>query len=463
MKRLLFWSVLSLWACQPSAPSPSAPSHVPSDTTALSSPRPSPDPYWNNLAILLAGRKPQDTLYWRSALQDSAWKAYARGLDQLWQRRQKALYDSLRPWAARELEPYHTWKGTVFYPFSGADWPTIFYIYPYGERYIFFGLEQEGDPHILRKLTPLEIAQSLQGTYATLADLLRLSFFKTKDMQVQLAQGKVRGLLPVFLALFGRTGHEIYSVEHIILKETGEIDTLSATAKKPPQSAWDKVVTGLRFQVAHPEQPLQEVIYLSLNAANPGLESQVGSYAFLSRLRPCVTLIKSASYLLFGPEFSIMRRLILSQSVAILEEDSGIPYRYFDSTAWRVQLYGVYHQPIPLFRNKYQADLWQAYRTYPVRRLPFNIGYHTVPGQSNLLWATRRDPKATLPPLPEEPTVASSDSLKPVLSPRPLPPGIYIPPALPPSDTSSDPSKPALQDSLPPDSDSTAVPSADSE
>ncbi|MCX7606019.1 MAG: hypothetical protein N2170_01975 [Bacteroidia bacterium] len=389
-------------------------------------------PYWTDLSRLLGGIPPKDTLYWRNALRDSAWKVYAQRLSHLWEVRKKALYDSLSPWAARELEPYHEWKGTVFYPFSGADWPTLYYVYPKGNRYVFFGLEQEGDPHELSLLSPQDIARNLQGTLATLGDLLRLSFFKTKDMQVQLAHGKVRGLLPVFLALFARTGHSIYSVQHIYLKNGGTIDTLKGGTRKPPQSAWDDPITGLRFEIGLPNEPVQEVIYLSLNAANSGIERQTGSKDFLSSLRPCVTLIKSASYLLFGPDFSEMRRLILSQSVALLQEDTGIPYRYFDTAAWRVQLYGVYHQPIALFRSKYQNDLWQAYRTYPVRRLPFTIGYHTVPGQSNLLWAVRRDPQAALPPLPEE----ASPSKRPL---SPLPP---LPAPVPPSDTASAPSPP---------------------
>lgn len=409
------------WACQ-STPSGSTQvkkaSPIASPAVAvLALSRPQVDPYWNDLARLLAGLLPRDTLFWREAIRDSAWKRYAQGLEALWGARKKALYDSLRVWAARELEPYHTWKGTVFYPFSGADWPTIAYVYPQGQRYIFFGLEQEGDPHTLRLLAPGEIARNLQGAYSTLEDLLRLSFFKTKDMQEKLAHGKVRGLLPVFLALFARTGHVVYLVQHIYLREDGTLDTLSLYKRKPPQSAWDNPITGLRFQVGLPEGPLQEVIYLSLNAANTGLEELQGSRAFLSRLHPCVTLIKSASYLLFGPAFSEMRRLILTQSVAILEEDSGIPYRFFDSTAWRVQLYGVYHAPIPLFRSKFQADLWQAYRAQPVKRLPFNIGYHIVPGQSNLIWAVRRDPAAALPPLPAE-TLSAERGVSP-LPPKP--------------------------------------------
>ncbi|MCX7764998.1 MAG: hypothetical protein N2253_08935 [Bacteroidia bacterium] len=429
MKETATLWIFLLWSCQPSSEPPAPPSK---DTVkaAEKAVLPPVDPYWTDLARLLGGLRPRDTIYWHAAIRDTAWTTYAQQVEALWTKRKKALYDSLQVWAARELTPYHTWGGKVFYPFSGADWPTIHYIYPKGQTYVFFGLEQEGDPHHLRRLSPTEIVRNLRGTYMTLEDLLRLSFFITKEMQIQLAQGKVRGLLPVFLALFARTGHVIYKVEHIYLKEGGIIDTLSASKPKPSQSAWDNPITGLRFLVGLPDTPPQEVIYLSLNAANAGLQNQTGSRDLLGRLRPCVTLIKSASYLLFGQDFSEMRRLILTQSVAILEEDSGIPYRFFDSTAWRVQLYGVYDRPIPLFRRMYQADLWQAYRKYPVKPLPFNIGYHTVPGQSNLIWAVRRDPQAALPPLPGE-TLSSTRQV------TPLPPKQFIPTELPSSPSES--------------------------
>jgi hypothetical protein len=326
-------------------------------------------------------------------------------MEYLWSTRQKNLFDPLRAWAKVELGTYHTWGDQVFYPFSGADWPTIDALYPKGSKYVFFGLEQEGDPHAVRLLEPREIAQNLWGPYAAMADLLRLSFFKTKEMQQFLAKGKVRGLLPVFLAFFARTGHVIYSVEHIYLTPQGTIDTLSNSRSKPGQSPWDTLVTGLRFRVGKPQEPPQEVVYISFNAANDGLRRQSGVTLFLQTVRPCVTFIKSASYLLFGAEFSQIRRLLLEQSVALLQEDSGIPYRFFDSTAWHTQLYGVYRGPIQLFRNKFQQDLYQAYRTQPVKPIAFGIGYHSVPGTSNLFWAYRRDPQKALPITPDSLTV----------------------------------------------------------
>ncbi len=354
------------------------------------------DPYWTDLARLIGGMRPLDTLYWRSAIQDTAWQAHATRMEYLWSTRDKSLFLPLRKWAETELGPYHEWKGLVFYPFSGADWPSIYALYPQGSRYVFFGLEQEGDPHYVRLLYPQEIARNLWGPYAAMADLLRLSFFKTKEMQQFLSKGKVRGLLPVFLAFFARTGYNIYSVEHIYLTPEGKIDTLVAGRSKPAQSPWDTIVTGLRFVIGKPSQPPQEVIYISFNASNDGLKQQKGILPFLKTIQPCVTFIKAASYLLHGPDFSQIRNLLLAQSVVLLQEDSGIPYRFFDSTAWKVQLYGVYHAPIPLFKNKFQQNLYQAYRTQPVKPLEFGIGYHLNPGTSNLLLAIRRHPDSPL-------------------------------------------------------------------
>jgi hypothetical protein len=101
------------------------------------------------------------------------------------------------------------------------------------------------------------------------------------------------------------------------------------------------------------------------------------------------TLIKSASYLLHKPYFSTIRNLILSKTSWIVEDDSGIPYRYFDR-AWDVRLYGKYSDPIPLFKNWKQPDLKEAFSSRKdIQPLGFAIGYRH-PGESDLLVAVRR-------------------------------------------------------------------------
>ena len=451
---------MGLLSCQSQSPKgPEKTSPLPDTTKKDTAPPLVFHPYWSDLARVIAGLPPRDTLYWRSAITDTAWQSHAKRMDYLWTTSDKKLFTPLRQWAQAELSPYHEWKGLVFYPFSGADWPSIYALYPHGQRYIFFGLEQEGDPAYVRLLSPQEIAHNLWGPYAAMADLLRLSFFKTKEMQQFLIKGKVRGLLPVFLAFFARSGYDIYQVNHIYLTPEGKIDTFPRNARKPGQSPWDTIVTGVQFLVGKPGQPPQEVLYVSINAANDGLKKQKGILPFLQTIRPCVTFIKAASYLMHGQEFSQIRSLILTQSIAILQEDSGIPYRFFDSTAWKVQLYGVYNGPIPLFRNKFQQNLYQAYRTHPVKPLPFGLGYHLVPGTSNLLWAVRKNPDLPLtfpidtPTTQKNPTpaaaptqkdstsAASTDIPKPALSPPDTLPPPTNKPDITPTEAPSDDSE----------------------
>ena len=61
-------------------------------------------------------------------------------------------------------------------------------------------------------------------------------------------------------------------------------------------------------------------------------------------------------------EFSIFRQQVLSESAVILQDDSGIPYRFFTSTDWRVQLYGAYDHPYGSFRWLELPDLKESLR-----------------------------------------------------------------------------------------------------
>jgi hypothetical protein len=66
--------------------------------------------------------------------------------------------------------------------------------------------------------------------------------------------------------------------------------------------------------------------------------SQRGSFdrsgfsAFLAKLGPADSLIKSASYLLHKANFAGVRKLLLNKSATILQDDSGIPLTYFEAT-----------------------------------------------------------------------------------------------------------------------------------
>jgi hypothetical protein len=156
----------------------------------------------------------------------------------------------------------------------------------------------------------------------------------------------------------------------------------------------DKAVTetrGLTIQFRDQHQRPHTLRYFALNLRNQRLEKKPGTTRYLQTLPPGATLVKSASYLMHKRYFSTIRSIILAHSNVVIEDDSGIPYHYFEPAAWEVRLFGVYDQPITLFKTGFQDDLKAAYDAHNgVEPLDFAIGYKWLPNQSNLLLAIHK-------------------------------------------------------------------------
>jgi len=126
-----------------------------------------------------------------------------------------------------------------------------------------------------------------------------------------------------------------------------------------------------------------------VNLSNPRLQEDRPFVSFLSQLQGATTFLKATSYMIHQPGFSIIREHVLAESAAILQDDSGVPYHFYLSPSWRVQLYGEYVRPYGSFRWLEQPDLRNAYLTQKPMPLPFRIGYGFGNVPSNLLFATR--------------------------------------------------------------------------
>jgi len=84
--------------------------------------------------------------------------------------------------------------------------------------------------------------------------------------------------------------------------------------------------------------------------------------------------------------FSGIRKLLLEKSAVILQDDSGIPYHYFQSGTWDITLYGMYTGPIEMFKDHFEKDLAAAYGKGS-ERLNFRFGYAR---SSNILLAKKK-------------------------------------------------------------------------
>ena len=71
----------------------------------------------------------------------------------------------------------------------------------------------------------------------------------------------------------------------------------------------------------------------------------------------------------------------------LVQDDSGIPYKYFVDGKWNINLYGVYKRVLPIFRSYIQRDMIAAYNDSTkliTSNLPFGIGYNTAFGETNI-------------------------------------------------------------------------------
>jgi hypothetical protein len=68
----------------------------------------------------------------------------------------------------------------------------------------------------------------------------------------------------------------------------------------------------------------------------------------------------------------------LNKSKFLVQDDTGIPYKQFNSEIWTAELFGSYVLPVKDFsENLFQNDLLSAYKSEMYKGpLKFSLGYH---------------------------------------------------------------------------------------
>jgi hypothetical protein len=151
--------------------------------------------------------------------------------------------------------------------------------------------------------------------------------------------------------------------------------------------------SGLRIScVARRGGNATTIYYFKEDLSNGAQKRNPQFLQFLSRQGTPVTYLKSASYLLHEPSFSTIRNAILDRSVAILQDDSGIPLSGFDTQRWSLTFYGNYSGVLDIFQKYYQKDLAEIYstRVADIRPMDFGVGYKFNKGESAQILARRR-------------------------------------------------------------------------
>lgn len=317
--------------------------------------------------------------------QDPAWAAHSHAFESDWARFDSSRAPVLQEFQKKELYGAPNSGGALFYPFGGPDFITANLFFPANLNYVFVGLEPPGTVKSPAAFENKPLASTLPRLRTTLDSLLRRSFFITAQMDSQVRGQITDGLLPLLLVQMVRTGHVIRGHRYVSLDANGHyIDRRLDVAGVKNRGV------VIEFQ-REGSSEIKHLTYFSVNLHNWTFKDNVEFHAFMDQLRPMSTFFKSASYLPHREGFSIIRQHVLAKSNAIAQDDTGIPFKFFDGGKWDVVLYGKYTQPYGSFSFMKQPDLRGAFdRGENVRNLNFYIGYGFGRQASNLLVARRR-------------------------------------------------------------------------
>jgi hypothetical protein len=313
------------------------------------------------------------------------WKHYASDMDKMFTHSTSLRLEKMKKWADSALIRNQSVK-TVFYPFSGPDFLNAHIFYPDADQYIMIAQEPIGSLPDICNMRPDSVKSYLNKINNSLKDIFKRSYFITKEMNNDLKKTKVNGTLPLISLFVKRTGHQIVSVQHVGVDSLGKLQfTDSLRSVK-------NIVSGIKVDFLSPStQKVQSIFYFRTDISDKGLTKNKGFRIYLSELPKSYSYLKAASYLMHFDTFKIIRSLIFDRSSTILQDDSGIAYKYFDKHNWDIRLYGTYFKPKDEFSYISEPDLEKAYKKSAYRPLTYSLGYNWRTGHSNLLYAIKNE------------------------------------------------------------------------
>jgi TonB family protein len=323
-------------------------------------------------ARVLAGLEPAPSGL--SALARPLIAPYARAVSERWQEYQRRIGEPMRAWAGAELDGAA--GATVFYPFSGPDFPTVQQLYGGAGRFILVANQRADPPPPLARYSPQELSAFLALFRAGWERFARLGFFLTKDLDADAGLPGIRvGVTGPLMAFAARAGYDVVAVDPVRLTADGA-DLEPAPGDRANRSTWESV----RLTLAQ-DGRIVLLDYVRMDLSDGYLARQRASRTWLEGASANRTVLKSASHLPQHPQFSIVRNAIASRAPSIWQDETGIEYGLL-ARDHAVSLYGRFTKPHRLFPSGAQRSLAVAYERGRAKPLGFRVGYEKEAGSS---------------------------------------------------------------------------------
>ncbi len=312
-----------------------------------------------------------------------AWQAHQKAMDGAWQRLSRRLA-RMDTWAQAELTPRIQPDAKLLYLFGGPDAVTPLWLYPDAPAYLLCGLEPIGQAPPPEGLTPKALQRALTSVSEALRTVVPNSFFRTEEMGRDLSGDAIDGVQPLLYLFIARSGGTLLGVERF------EIDASGTARPKADGEGWGEGLRGVRVRFQRQGRAPQELSYVRVDLGDAALERNPGFLAHARAFGRANAFLKAASFILHDGHFTKPRALLVEQSLSVLQDDSGLPFRAFEKGGWDFTPFGSYLVPKKPFQGAYQKELAKQFTAGPAKPLPFHIGYRSGASESNLLLAVRK-------------------------------------------------------------------------
>ena len=365
------------------SPADQAPTPIPQESpvsqAAPAQPVEVPSNPITDAARFLAGLPIADNSALAGLTHNSRWQEHASAMNSAFATLDRRQLSNIRIWRSDFLAPLSAGAKTCVYYFSGPDFLYADAFFPDCTTYILVGLESVDSMPDLRTVPSAALDYTLENIQISLNTILQFSFFKTKDMREDFGRGELKGVLPILFVFLARTGKVIQSVEYVSLDRGGQL----TKAGSAPH--------GVKITFVDPASGTQKTLYFfNTDLSDDGLKSNPAVLRFTEQQGQANSFVKAASYLMHEGRFDTVRSFLLSDSLTIVEDDSGIPIKYLAPDKWTLRFFGSYTEPINLFKQYYQPDLRQFYQASSPKTLTFSFGYQWNRHNSSLILAVRK-------------------------------------------------------------------------
>lgn len=387
MKKVLFYALIvaSFYQCSPKDTGETSITKTDSITPSIAI-----DTFYNNLARLIGGK---DSIinYTNNNWDQSFIANFARLTTEKVNRIKAERLSKMTEWNVSNLNRNNVADSTfVFYPFSGGDFIHVNTLYPNASAYFLVAREDVGELPNLYEKDKDYVNTYLSDVDTVLRDIYNKSYFITKNMVEDTKKRTlVNGMLPLILWAAAITDHEVVSLQYLNVSENGEFVPFNDTTGGAKPHAVE-----IQLKVKGTEK-IQKVTYLSCDISDEGFDKDNRFKTLIANKVPANanSFVKSASYLMHYSSFSQIRNLVLEKSKYLIQDDTGIPIKYFNQDIFKIELFGIYEKPVKDFSESvFQRDLNAAYNdsTKYKGNLNFSLGYHWGSRKQNQMIAIKK-------------------------------------------------------------------------